>query len=355
MYGDAFERLGLKESDLKLYFGCLVGFTGDRVNVGGYVEIAIAFGEGEFVKKFQVKYLVIAFRAMYNVLLGRDTLNKVCAIISTAHLTVKYPTCNGKIEVLRVDQEAARECYAQSLALYGKKAAKESHRITEISPHEDFNLDPCDDSEELRPQPAEDTKSIQVAGRALKIGSTLSIEQEDRLIELLKNNLDLFAWTIKDVPGIDPKVISHKLSIQPGAKPVVQARRKMGEEKDKAVRVETQILLEGRFITEVQYPTWLANVVMVRKANGKCRTCTDYTSLSKVCPKDSYPLPNVDKLVDGAFENELLSLMDAYSGYNQIMMHRPDEEKTAFMTYQANYCYRTMSFGLKNAGATINV
>lgn len=75
--------------------------------------------------------------------------------------------------------------------------------------------------------------------------------------------------------------------------------------------------------------------------------CKDYTSLNKVCLKDSYPLPNVDKLVDGASGNELLSLMDAYSGYNQIMIHRPDEEKTMFMTNQANYCYRTVPFGLK--------
>ncbi|XP_057415086.1 uncharacterized protein LOC130709960 [Lotus japonicus] len=154
IYGDAFERLGLKESDLKPYTGCLVGFTGDRAKVRGYVELDTAFGEGEYVKKFQVKYLILPCKATYNVLLGRDTLNKICAIISTAHLTVKYPACNGKVGILRVDQEAARACYAQSLELYGKKAAKEAHRVTEIFPHEDFNLDLRDDSEELRPQPA---------------------------------------------------------------------------------------------------------------------------------------------------------------------------------------------------------
>ncbi|XP_057418697.1 uncharacterized protein LOC130712897 [Lotus japonicus] len=83
IYGDAFDRLGLKESDLKPYKGTLVGFTGDRVNVRGYVEIPTTFGEGEFVKKFQVKYLVLACRANYNALLGRDTLNKLWAVIST--------------------------------------------------------------------------------------------------------------------------------------------------------------------------------------------------------------------------------------------------------------------------------
>ncbi|XP_057443878.1 uncharacterized protein LOC130736035 [Lotus japonicus] len=295
-------------------------FTGDRVIVRGYVEIPTVFGEGEFVKKFQVKYLVLTCRANYNALLGCDTLNKLCAVISTAHLTIKCPACNDKIGGLRVDQDAARECYLKIVALCGRKAAKESHRITEIFPHEGFNLDPRDDSEDLRPQPIEEMKPTKVKD--------------------------------KDVPGIDPNDISHKLAIRPGAKPVVQARRRMGEEKDKAVQIETQKLIEANFIREVQYPTWLVKVVMVRKANGKWRMCTDYTSLNKVCPKDSYPLPNVDKLVDGASENELLSLMDAYSGYNQIMMHPLYEESTAFMTNQANYCYRTMSFGLKNAGAT---
>nr|KYP72976.1 Transposon Ty3-I Gag-Pol polyprotein [Cajanus cajan] len=91
---------------------------------------------------------------------------------------------------------------------------------------------------------------------------------------------------------------------------------------------------------------------MVRKSSRKWRMCTDFTDLNKACPKDSYPLPNIDCLVDGASGYELLSFMDAYSGYNQIRMHPADEDKTAFIADQANFCYRVMPFGLKNAGAT---
>nr|KYP41524.1 Retrovirus-related Pol polyprotein from transposon 17.6 [Cajanus cajan] len=80
--------------------------------------------------------------------------------------------------------------------------------------------------------------------------------------------------------------------------------------------------------------------------------CVDYTDLNKACPKDSYPLPSIDRLVDGASGNALLSFLDAYSGYNQIMMHPPDKVHTSFITDHANYCYRVMPFGLKNAGAT---
>ncbi|KAK0585666.1 hypothetical protein LWI29_032081 [Acer saccharum] len=80
--------------------------------------------------------------------------------------------------------------------------------------------------------------------------------------------------------------------------------------------------------------------------------CVDFTDLNKACPKDSFPLPRIDQLVDATAEHETLSFMDAYSGYNQIKMHKPDEEKTAFTTDQGLYCYTVMPFGLKNAGAT---
>ncbi|RDX79202.1 hypothetical protein CR513_40405, partial [Mucuna pruriens] len=106
------------------------------------------------------------------------------------------------------------------------------------------------------------------------------------------------------------------------------------------------------FVREVQYPTWLANVVMVRKPNGKWRMCTDYTNLNKASPKDPYPLPSIDRLVDGVAGFALPSFMDAYSGYNQIRMHPQDEEKIAFITNDGAFCYKVMPFGLKNAGAT---
>nr|KYP74504.1 Transposon Ty3-I Gag-Pol polyprotein [Cajanus cajan] len=110
--------------------------------------------------------------------------------------------------------------------------------------------------------------------------------------------------------------------------------------------------MDAGFIREVQYTTWLANVVMVKKPNGKCRMCTDYTDLNKACPKDAYPLPNIDRLVDGAAGHQFLTFLDAYSGYNQIRMHPQDEEKTTFITESANYYYQVMLFGLKNAGTT---
>ena len=89
-----------------------------------------------------------------------------------------------------------------------------------------------------------------------------------------------------------------------------------------------------QFIKEVYYPDWLANVVMVKKASGKWRMCVDFTDLNKACPKDSYPLPRIDQLVDSTASHQLLSFMDAFSGYNQITMDEADQEKTSFITSQ---------------------
>nr|KYP56520.1 Retrovirus-related Pol polyprotein from transposon opus [Cajanus cajan] len=169
---------------------------------------------------------------------------------------------------------------------------------------------------------------------------------------ILIKNADLFAWSSADMPGIDPNFICHKLAIYKEAKPISQKQRKIGGERREAVKIETQKLLNAGFIREITYTTWLTNVVMVKKSNGKWRMCVDYTDLNKACPKDAYPLPSIDRLVDGASGYAMLSFLDAYSGYNQILMYPPDEEYTAFITEQANYCYHVMPFGLKNAGAT---
>ena len=91
---------------------------------------------------------------------------------------------------------------------------------------------------------------------------------------------------------------------------------------------------------------------MVKKANGKWRMCVDFTNLNRACPKDSYPLPWIDIMVDSTVRHELLSFMDAFSGYNQIKMEEDDQERISFVTSQGLFCYKIMSFRLKNAEVT---
>ena len=114
---------------------------------------------------------------------------------------------------------------------------------------------------------------------------------------------------------------------------------------------EVEKLLVAGFIREVHYLKWLANVVMVKKSNGKWKMCVDFTDLNNACTKDSFPLPRIDQLVNSTAGHELLTFMDAFSGYNQILMKKEDQEKTAFVTSQDLYCYNVMPFELKNASA----
>ena len=128
------------------------------------------------------------------------------------------------------------------------------------------------------------------------------------------------------------------MNVDPERKLVQQRRRAFAPERDQAIAEKVTKLLTAGFIREVYYPDWLANVILVKKANGKWRMCVDFTDLNKACPKDSFPLPRIDELVDSTVGHKLLMFMDAFSGYNQIKLDEEDQEKTAFITSQGLYC-----------------
>ncbi|KAK4409496.1 Transposon Ty3-G Gag-Pol polyprotein [Sesamum angolense] len=144
----------------------------------------------------------------------------------------------------------------------------------------------------------------------------------------------------------------HRLNVNPKIRPVKQKKRAFENERIKAIKEEVEKLLRIDYIRPVQYPEWLANVVLVPKPNGKWRMCIDFTDLNKACPKDSYPLPCIDALIDSTSGCELMSFLDAFQGYNQIRLAHDDQEKTSFVTDQGIFCYNVMPFGLKNARAT---
>ena len=218
-----------------------------------------------------------------------------------------------------------------------------------------FDVDPRDDTMDIGPNPIEELIKLQLGpkpGQNTQLYRDLTSHQHRRIADVLHRNTNLFVWHPSDMLGIHPRIICHKLAIYPQAKPVLHKMRKMGEERHKTIKEEVDKLLKAQFIKEVKYSTWLANVVMVKKANGKWRMCTNYIDLNRVCPKDAYPLPNIDRLVNNASGFQVLSFLDAYSGYNQIKMPAPNEEKTTFITEDVNFCYRVMPFGLKNTGTT---
>jgi hypothetical protein len=144
------------------------------------------------------------------------------------------------------------------------------------------------------------------------------------LVDFLRANADIFAWSPSDMPGISREVVEHSLDILPHSQSVQQRLWCFDEERRRAIEVDLRKLLEAGFIKEVFHPTWLANPVLVKKKNGKWRMCVDYTSLNKVCPKVPFPLPRIDQIVDSTAGCELLCFLDAYSGYHQIKMKESD-------------------------------
>jgi hypothetical protein len=152
------------------------------------------------------------------------------------------------------------------------------------------------------------------------------------LVDFLRANADIFTWSPSDMPGIPREVAEHSLDILPHARAVQQRLCRFDEERRRAIGAELRKLLEAGFIKEVFHPTWLENPVLLKKKNGKCRMCIDYTSLNKACHKVPFPLPRIDQIVDSTAGCELLCFLDAYSGYHQIKMKEFDQLATSFIT-----------------------
>jgi hypothetical protein len=155
------------------------------------------------------------------------------------------------------------------------------------------------------------------------------------------------------MPGVPRELVEHAQNVDPKAKPVKQPLRRFDELKRKAIASELHRLENAGFIREIKTSTWVSNPVIVPKKNTDVqRVCVYYTSLNKHCPKDPFPLPRIDQIIDSTAGCARLSFLDAYSGYNQIKLKKEDEEKAAFITPYDVFCYQVMPFGLKNAGAT---
>jgi hypothetical protein len=155
------------------------------------------------------------------------------------------------------------------------------------------------------------------------------------------------------MPGVSKELIEHYLKVDPKTTLKKQRLRCIAPDKREAIKKELAKLLVVGFIKEVYHPEWLANPVLVlKKNNNESRMCVDYTDLNKHCLKDLFALPRIDQVIDSKAGCVLLSFLDCYSGYHQIALKEEDQIKTAFITPFGAYAYTTMSFGLKNAGAT---
>ncbi|XP_060201150.1 uncharacterized protein LOC132629778 [Lycium barbarum] len=210
---------------------------------------------------------------------------------------------------------------------------------------------------ENKPKPNLDETEIINLGNSkimmeVRISVHLTPSQREKLIKLLKEYIDVFAWSYDDMPGLSTDIVSHKLSLDPSCPPIKQKKRNIKSDLSLKIKEEISKQFDAKVIRTTMYPTWLANIVPVPKKDGKVRVCVDYRDLNKASPKDDFPLPNIHMLIDNCAKHELQSFVDCYAGYHQILMNEEDAEKTAFITPWGVYYYRVMPFGLKNAGAT---
>ncbi|CAA0808228.1 Unknown protein, partial [Striga hermonthica] len=310
----------------------------------GETTLAVVLGEGDLRKVKMVRFVVVDVESAYNVILGRPALNAFQAVVSTYHMKLKFPVGN-RVGEARGDQRLSRTCYQIALRTNQRTEGKEGKKpmMSEKRPR-NSDLEPHGELMEIQ---IGETKE-----QTTKVGKDLEAELRNQLIALLREFRDVFAFTPEELTGIDPAVMEHKLNVDPLRKPVKQRLRRHGEEIDKAIEVEVDKLLRAGHVKEIQFPEWISNTVMVRKALNKWRMCIDFRDLNLACPKDHYPLPRIDQLVDSTAGCELLSMMDASQGYHQIPLCPEDQSKVSFVTSKGTYCYVVMPFGLKNAGAT---
>lgn len=151
---------------------------------------------------------------------------------------------------------------------------------------------------------------------------------------------------------MDLNVVVHNIVTNPNAKLIKQKPRCINPAQSLQIKEEIQNLLDAKFIYLIDYPQWVSNVVPISKPKGQIKVCIDFRYFNTTYPKDDFPLPNIDTLVDNTIGYKMLSLMDGFSSYNQIWIAAQDQHKIAFTTPWGTFCQKIMPFGLKNAGGT---
>jgi hypothetical protein len=323
----------------------------------GHIYMPVTFGTPENYRTEFLRFEVANFDCGYNAIIGRPGLAKFMAIPHYTYMILKMPGPQGIITV-RADFQGTVECFRVAIqAALTTKLSPTSSAQANSKPEEDLAAPANEAQATTSMWPTEETKRINLGFadecKTAIISSSLDDKQEGALVQFLQDNRDVFAWQPADMPGVPRELAEHKLKVYPQARPIRQKLRRFTPDKREAIHAELARLVVAGFIREVLHPEWLANPVLVLKKNKvDWRMCVDYTDLNKHCPKDPFGLPRIDQVVDSTAVCSVLSFLDCYSGYHQISLAKEDEEKTAFITPFGAFCYTSMPFGLKNAGAT---
>ncbi|GJU16887.1 reverse transcriptase domain-containing protein [Tanacetum coccineum] len=306
----------------------LTGFSRETIWPLGQLRLLVTIGDADHYTRAWMNFMIVRSMSPYNGIIGRSGIREIQAVPSTAHGMLKFPV-DGGIVTIRSTILIPAEC------------------VTVITSPKEIPKEAV-----VRPENFKVAIHLNFTEQEVAIGETLSLKGRTELCTLLKENLDIFAWQLSDMTGVPRSVAEHRLNLREGYSPVRQKKRGQAPDSARAIQAEVQKLVGAGIMREVYYHDWLSNPIMVKKHDGSWRMCVDFTDLNKACPRDCYPLPEIDWKVESLCGYPFKCFLDAYKGYHQIQMAESDEEKTAFHTSQGVYCYTKMPFGLKNAGAT---
>ncbi|XP_073129182.1 uncharacterized protein [Henckelia pumila] len=290
----------------------LYGFTSHALQPLGQIVLPLFLRSGEQRITKMAYFTVVDAPSSFNGILGRPALSDFRAVASTYHQKLKFPS-GKEVGVVRGDQKAAHLCYVNEVKVDAKRSRREVGMVL-------IGRAPRVLDQKVFFMSEEDHEKVELSPGAqmVKLAADLSSSMRQRLIDCLKENKDVFAWSVSELTGFSADVMVHRLNIFAGAKQVKQKKRHFGPEKDKVIKKEVNELLKACHIREVQFPTWLSNVVLVPKSSG----------------------------------HQYLCFMNAYQGYHQISLAEEDQDKVSFTTSHETFCYRVIPFGLKNTGAT---
>ncbi|XP_015941724.1 uncharacterized protein LOC107467198 [Arachis duranensis] len=265
LFYSTFIKMKLSEKLIQPSSGELIGFSGERVPIMGHVWLKTTMGEIPMSKSIDIQYLIVDCYSPYNIIIGRPALNIFRAVVSTLHLCVKFPVQENKIATVYADHQEARQCYNASLKLIRTKQEARTqvqaiHTFADTATLAD--LDPREDLGK-RPRPMDNLKQITLTANEKQctyIGEALEGEDRTRLIHILRQNADLFAWTPDDMPGINPEVICHKLAIDKTVRPIAQKKgtseKRKGKQHLKRPRSSSTQVSSERFASPHGCPTW---------------------------------------------------------------------------------------------------
>jgi len=188
--------------------------------------------------------------------------------------------------------------------------------------------------------------------KIIKLSKSLPPDQKPKYVDLLKEFQDVFAWSYEDLKSYDTSVIQDRIPLKPNQKPFKHKLRRINPMLLPSIEKEVQKMFKAGIIAPIRFSEWISNLVPTRNKTGEIRLCVDLRNLNQVSLKDNYPLPKMDHILQRVVGASRISLLDGFSGFNQILVHPDDQDKTTFTTPWGTFKYVKMPFGLKNAGAT---